>query len=752
MRKFIVLILLFFMGFGCLEESNFPSSGAEHVSSLDAVDLDGEGTTDYYIYDFTPFNANDMEVQRQMTVVVTTNAEYTSYNSALTDANLLQADQSLEEFSKARIQADLTCSNSLGVSNVVCSNTQTCKELCSAASLKCKNIATYNEEILTDSMLSYISDNNELRSLTLNTRNVILNLRTASDAEKKEFLSNTRKIVALVADINANPVYVNKNLKLCTKSDFGIPFVMEAEKKIGEYQIVKREYTYRIIISIKPTKIVTDDFTLGGAGFVDRMPASVITQPEIIASRQGISATQQGNDVVIRWDSSKNSKEGYIVMYTFTSTTPPESVLSSLQTPDVKTRKMNLILLAPLNIMLLSFNVVLGNYYIAYGLSLGIILALLFFVYTIIVLIFSIIGEKAGGASFLTGFRKAFGRTDIRWKTDIIVAIMLLVGGYYIATVMTVLPSIAMNIVESIDFLLKNEMGMISITLIFMGTVMVYLAIENFIKIIVLERAYGMVIRQEKDVLLSKASMLKTKIKELGDLIEQYSKEDFDISKEYDIYTSFKLERVDALAKEMSPRSKALVDEQLNHVEGAVTSLQERKKLADTNWTKWKENIAKLLDEQGEVYAASLITVPASLRAWALSKYVKETSIEGVYFERDAVKKRRVSPIALVQEMIEKRLIKGAVVLKQDKVIVSEFEEHYGTVETVLALKLITYLNSLAKNLGQHPPQSFATIGEKNVILLLKDHNIQTVLFLSKDKFKEAVEQWKAKSKIFSSS
>lgn len=750
MRRFIVLILLFFMGFGCLEETNFPSSGSERVSSLDAVDLDGEGTPDYYIYDFVPFAANDMEVQRQMTVAVKTSAEYTSYNPALTDASLLQSDKDLEDFSKTRIQTDLVCSNSLGISNVVCSNTLTCKELCSAASIKCKNIAMYNDEILTDAMLSYISDNNELRSLTLNTRNVVLNLRTASDAERNEFLKDTRRMVGLVADINANPVYVNKNLKLCTKSDFGIPYVVEVEKHIGNYQIVNREYVYRVMIAIKPTK-TTSELSLGGAGFVDKMPASVIAQPESISSRQGVSAIKEGNEVVIRWDSSKNSKEGYVVLYTFTSAQPPETVLASLKTPDVKTRKTNLILLAPLNIMLLNFNLLLGNYYIAYGLSLGIILALLFFVYTIVVLILSIVSEKAGGASFLTGFRKAFGRTDIRWKTDIIVALLLLVSGYYIATVMTVAPSAPMDIVESIEFLLKNEMGMISITLMFMGTVMVYLAIENFIKIIILERAYGMVIRQEKDVLLAKASVLKNKIKELGALIDQYTKEEFDISKEYDIYTSVKLERVDDLAKEMSPRSRTLIEEQLGRVESAITSLQERKKLSDDNWVKWKENIAKMLEEQGEVYAASLVTVPASLRAWALSKYVKETSVDGVYFERDAVKKRRVSAVTLVQEMIEKHLIKGAIVLKQDKVIVSEFEEHSSTLETVLTLKLLGYLNSLAKNLGQHPPQSFASIGEKNVIVLLKDHNIQTILFLSKDKFKEAVEQWKAKAKIFDS-
>jgi hypothetical protein len=152
----MILLLLFFLGFGCLEEHNFPSNKTEQLVSLHAVDLDSDGKTDYSIYDYAPFTVNGMTVERQVTVSARTTAQYTSYNPALTDVSLLQADQSLEEFSKSRSQSDLECGNNLGVSNVVCSNTPTCRELCSAASLKCRKIATYYDEPLADSILSYI--------------------------------------------------------------------------------------------------------------------------------------------------------------------------------------------------------------------------------------------------------------------------------------------------------------------------------------------------------------------------------------------------------------------------------------------------------------------------------------------------------------------------------------------------------------------------------------------------------------------
>jgi hypothetical protein len=211
-----------------------------------------------------------------------------------------------------------------------------------------------------------------------------------------------------------------------------------------------------------------------------------------------------------------------------------------------------------------------------------------------------------------------------------------------------------------------------------------------------------------------------------------------------------KLERVDDLAKENNPQNRTVIEQQLVNVENAIGSLRERKRIADENWDRWKENIAKVLEEQGKVYAASLVTIPASLRPWVLNKYVKEASAEGVFFERDALRKRRLTPERLVEEMIEKGMLKGAVVLKQGKVAVAQFYEQ-KTLQTALALKLMAHLESLAKNLGQHSPQSFVSVGEKQVVVMLKDHTADAMLFIAKEKFKDAVEYWKSKTKVLDS-
>jgi len=298
-----------------------------------------------------------------------------------------------------------------------------------------------------------------------------------------------------------------------------------------------------------------------------------------------------------------------------------------------------------------------------------------------------------------------------------------------------------------VDFLLRNDVGVAGTGCIVIGIFMLYFAVDNFVKIAILERVYGAIIKQEKNVFVGKADELKGRIEELKTLVEEYSKEDFDVSKEYDTLTVLRSEKLDVHTKEMTARSKAVIDERLAKAEGAVESLKERKRLADENWSKWKGTIAKLLEENDEVSVSMLVTIPASLRSWALGKYAKEATGEGIMFERDSLRKKKMSAGTMARDMINRDLLKGAMIISQDTVAVSEFAEGGGTVISALALKLRAYMAALAKNLGQHPPTSFVAVGDKLVLVIMKGKASDSVLFVKKDKFNQAIEQWKTNMK-----
>jgi len=760
MRRILILFAVILLGFGCVEQKTFPGSAAEHLSNTQSFDLDQDGISDYSVYDFTPVTNQEVRVQRQITVATRTKAEYISLNQNLTDVDLLIADQSLEEFSNARSQAEMACSQSIGLLNVVCSDLTTCSRLCAASSARCRRISENYQEVLAASMISYVQDADRIRPLILESRQMVTELRTGSDEERAEFLDKTREMAYKVAEINANPLYTNPDLTLCTHSDFGVPNLNDAAEKIGNYTAENDSYHYYVLVTVKPVQ-ESDDGGLGvettGVEIVDKMSKGVISDPDSVYSMQSIATSEDALNVIINWSSTKRSKEGYILLYEFTSTQPPELLLSSLRTPAITVKKTNLAFLVPTNSLLVSLNGLLGNYYLAFGGAIGITAVVVIFIYTLVTLGFTVISGRMGGMTLTMAARKALGRTEITWKTDILVTIISFAIGYYLATAMAVSPSPVPQLDETLDFFLTDRAGADAVAtaagvgaagLIMIGLITFYWSVENIAKIIILERVYGMVIRQEKDMFLAKAAALKDRIKELSALIEKYREEEFDVSQEYDVLMTVRADKVDELARNMTARSKVLIGEHTEHIENALSSLIERKKVADENWPKWKENIEKTLQEQDEVLASSLLTIPASLRTWALGRFTKEKGAEGLVLEHNGIKRRRIAPERIIEELIERDLIKGAIVIKNEKIAIASLPEGSGTVTSALALKLRTYLHSLAKNLGQQEPRSFAVQGNRMIIAYLKNRTIESVLFISKDKFKDAIEQWKAKTKL----
>ncbi|MDD5340212.1 MAG: DUF4795 domain-containing protein [Candidatus ainarchaeum sp.] len=749
----MLLLSVFLLGFGCLEQNSFPSDKAERLSTTQPVDLDGDGIADYAVYVFAPAtgNASGMTLQRTVTVAAETAGEYTALRPNMTITDALLADESLKDFSDARTQAEGQCSAQVGMGTglgtVICTDVQTCAGHCSGASVKCKRIAAVYDEVLAGSIMSYTQDLIDMRNLLIDARRMVVTLDSATPEEKDAYLAKTRGIVAKIAQINANPLYAHPDVNLCSHSDFGISSLLDAAGKIGIYESAPVSYRYTVLLSAKPvqSKAETIGVEVSGIGFTDRLPKSAVQKSEYISSIQSIAAVESGSDVSIVWNSAEASKEGYLFAYSFTSTAPPEMVLASFRVPTLTVKQINLSVLSPTERLFMLLNGLLKNYYIALGLALGITVAVLMLAYNALLLIMAVIAERA----LTPAFRKAFGKTSVTWKTDSALAAIALAAGAYVCLAVAAQPAATPTLVESFDFLVTNGTGMVGLAFILIGVLLAYLAIENMVKILMLEAAYGMVIRHEKDAFLSEAARLKEKLKELEALIDQRRQENLDVSHEYDTLASITPEKVDALAKNMTVPNKTLIDEYTERVDNAIKSLADKSKLAEENWQKWSEEITKVLNEQEEVYPSAISSIPVSLRTWALGRYVKEHAAEGIIMEHDAIKRRKITAEHVVHELLEHKMIRGAIVLKEDKIEHVEFADTGGaTVRSALALKLRTYINSLAKNTGQKEPVSMLVIGITIAMVYMRGRTRDCFLFVNKEKFSEAIEQWKTKTKM----
>jgi hypothetical protein len=746
MRALVLIFLIFsLLSYGCISQKSFSSTTNEIVSSTQAMDLDKDGINDILIYDFNPITINNVTLKRQVVAVARTSAQYVNLKG-VSSFELLETRAELDALDSSQKTSLQSCASAAGLKQD-CTSSSACTVLCSG-STKCKRALDKYPEAIPASMIEFVDDRRSVDESLLNARNQVLNLEVGSQSEKDVYLNSLRDTVSNIALVYSNPLYMRGELSICSLAEIDLADLNSAASQMGDYTTSVDDYVYYVTISAKSTEA-----QVSGVELVDKVPALIVSLDDI-SSEQKIETIQNGSDFYVKWNSARYTEDGAMLGYRFVSSDSPENVVAGLSSPLLSVYTLDLGLLGITEALFNFAHVISGNFFIALGAAIGLTLVIVLILYNIIVILFNVVKATSMGENASVGLRRAVSGTELRWKSDGILGIVLLAAGYYISVFVVDQPTIPLTLIGAVNYFTSLALstaaaaGLAGVGAVFLGVILIYNAIENKLKITVLEQAYGIAIKEEKGLFEMRVKRLKEMIKELQKLVEEQSAEEFDVSQEYDVLTSLSVQRIDELSKKMNARSKKVIEEDLNRVEGAIERLTERKRTANESWEKWSGIIENMLAEQDEVYLTSLITIPASLRTWALRRYVKEKGGEGMVFERDSIKRRRVSPENLLKKLISQKLIVGAVVMKNDKVLVSKMASGSATVPSVLSLKLRSYLHSLAKSLGQHAPASFATVGGKNVLVLMKTAELESMLIIPKDKFKEAVEEFKKKASM----
>lgn len=751
MRKYALLltVLFLFALFGCVSESTYAPAKKENVLSSEQNDLDGDGLWDYAVYEFSEVRAeNSVKIKRRISVSTVTSAQYTSIGN-LTDLVLLEADEYLEDATNEQKLDEESCSNRVGLMGATCIDVNTCANLCSANSIKCKRTAAAFKEFLGGSMIYFVQDNSFMDTSVYDARRNVLELRTSSENEKNLYLEDVRDAISRIAAINANPLVFHPALDLCDPADYGVEDLALAAATIGDYETETTGYVYTVTIEIEPVLEEGLANQMNGIEIEDSIPASALTDVNALSSHQDLSTSVQGSDLKIRWASSRISDEGYILYYQFDSETPPGEFNEELFVPSVTMKTLDLSALGPTNALFMMFLSMTGNYYFALGAAVGLTIALILLIYNVIVLAVSLAGAQLAERKIGYGIKKAFGRTRIEWKIDGAAAVILLIAGFYVSFYLATEPFEALTLVTSLEYLVSDPLAFAGTALVLLGVLLAYMAVENFVKIILLERLYGVTVREERSKYLKDIATLKKKLNTLKGLVKRYSAEEFEVTEEYNVISSISMERIREFERKMTPYSRTVLDEYIERIDSAIEQLEEKKQLADENWPEWKDKVSKLLSEQNEVYTSSLVNVPSSLRNWVLAKYVRESSEEGLILEESVIKRRKISPPVLIKEMVKDGYIKGGIILRKENVMASWFEGGKSpTVATALLFKLRSYMNSLQKTMDLGDLVSFASVGDDTVFVIMKTASYESAVFVNKDKFREAVEAWKKKIKM----
>ncbi len=750
-REAILLVILLLLTAGCVSEKQVSDVKKETVVSSDAIDLDGDGYPDIYAYVFSAYQipGTSTTLQKYLLVAAEKEYSYSNFNSIDNDKRK-KLDADFEEFISNTEDIEKECANNLGLFGVRCLDATSCLKLCASGSQKCKLLSEKYGDVLGASILLYMQDSTELYNSVSTIVDDLQDFNSSSSSKKNAFVGELAKISYYVSSVNANPIMRSDMLGLCEPNDYSLAIVTKFANSLGKYEPVPVNYNYRVFIKAD-SKTGSSNLEYADIKITELLPLDYVSEVQVLGSQQVITSSKNGK-FTIEWPLLKPySTANTILGYKFSSTTEPEQLVPMLIRPEISIKTLNLSVLAPVALFFNLFLGIFGNYYLSIGLAFALTLILAIILFNAVIIAYHIIKARSAGEDTSHALKRAIGRTGMRWKTDAMLGTVLFVAGILTAFFYAPHTDSAFDVFKIMELITNADLlsGFIAAFCIFAGVYLLFSAIENYIKINTLEKIYGKHFGADKDLFVARVSQLKEKITELTELVGKLGKENFEVGTEYDVLSRISVKHVDELAKKGDSHSRKMIEDYLNHVEDAVDGLLERKKTADENWQNWSLEISKLVDQHEEVYVSNLVTIPASLRLWALNKFASENAAKGIIFEGDVVRKKVVTPEKLTKTLLDKDLLLGAIVVKNGKLVLNQMTSGSGTVSGVLTLKLLNYLRTLTTKLRMHEYKNLAVVGEKNVMALLKYGEVESVIIMKKEKFKEAVESWKEKLKSF---
>lgn len=752
--RIIFVFLLAFLLFGCVSEETFASAKKESLSNQNEYDIDGDGVWDYAIYSFKPVKLNDRALaERTVAVANLRQAQYKSFNN-LTDLYIQKIDGDLTNFQLQKNQDAQACIKKLGLSEGKCITLNTCTSLCSLASEKCKNAVANYPEIIGKGMIYYQNRMDGLDNSLTNARIILpQTVRNENDEKRGIFLDYVFEMRNDIVAANTNPLLFAPPTAICERNDYGIEKLLEAAKKIGEYDTETTRYIYTVMI-----KVVNK-----GVAF-STQPISITIEDEIpfntnideIIGYQTIAKTKTNGSVTVKWVYSSLKPQPYLLIYSFASEKPPQTYFESLTAPTTKITYADLTLLGLLNSLFLDVFALTNSHYFAAGFVCGLALSASMLFFTLLSLLFTMVRAALNKKSIYDGIARMLSKTPVRWRLSIGAGAILIMISFVLVGYLVPEPFAITSLLDMMKFDFENPgavvVNIVGFLLATTGTILVYDGIENFVKVMLLDKYFGAVRRTRREEYMKQIAQLKESVKRLKELIEKAYEKNFNVDEEKTVAASVSAQKISLLERKMTPENVAEVAEDLNRISAATEALEEKIKIAEENWLQWRTLIEKNLEEKNEVGPSSLQAVPADLRVWALSKYAAEHSPEEITYEKDVLRRKKITAPTMVKELTKRGVIKGALLIQNEQIVASCLEgDKSATAASVLLLRLRAYLYSLAKAMKtEEVPASFVSVGKNTVFIITKMGRYEAALILPRDKFKEGYDQFREKIKLAS--
>ncbi|MFH1286112.1 MAG: roadblock/LC7 domain-containing protein [Candidatus Micrarchaeota archaeon] len=241
-RKNTILFFLSFLvltlAFGCVSENEALFPGNEKIAKTLSADRDGDGSDDFWTYEFQPQKLGD-NLTLTRVLIIQFKPDETLYVlpeqpifAIINKTALADARASIASFKESRINED-ACKEILGIDRFECFDTESCLKACYAPACK-DSVAAYGESFLF-SIRDFSSSLNALDS-SLDSFEENLNDAESTDSEQSFELAllNLKQAKQSALEISGSGLFSTSVYYFCAPIDYDVTAIDDAARSLHE--------------------------------------------------------------------------------------------------------------------------------------------------------------------------------------------------------------------------------------------------------------------------------------------------------------------------------------------------------------------------------------------------------------------------------------------------------------------------------------------------------------------------------------
>lgn len=756
MRWLPIILIMFLLFYGCVEERQVSITGYEQVESITGTDLTGDGVNDIQLYTYNAKEINE-EIGLYMKKTVTTypvsySAKLTTY-PPVTGMELQNIKNRIGEFKDSKASGESACFSRLGINTDSCGDESSCIERCTTST--CKKVIEYNEESFGHELYLFSYNTKELDQLITE---VEATGSIANQEDKDEMADKLANMLALTAKLQGSLLFRTDVFGACTTPNYDTSKIRAALSELGEYELEPGSYEYKVVVLLDGGS--EDEFL---ELYLRDSPPILVVVEQFSLDVLGNGKIYEKEPLTVGWDGVEVNAPHRFVYYDFVSPTEPsEEVLVKWRYPSVRERNLtalkyiNEIYENPIGQFIFGVSAAVFSiflfmgYYAAVGAAIALWVMVLFILLLLLETVYHVIRATMDKKNIKQVLMDSFGAPMPDWKTYVIVGAVLVLAAVLVNMFYTTPVDVRAFEMEALIMNLGLDFAGAAVVVLFViGVYTLFLVLEDLIKGLMIGKDYYELKGATKEDNLVELAKLRETWQALRMRVEDLSKTGMVVTEEYAIIVSVPVERLEQMIESgKQGMAKQLIRFNQGRLETLDGRLDEKVNVMNEKWPEWKEELAKALAGNDSVPLNTLLFIPMQWREWAVEKYISENRIKGYVLENEVIVKREVKVDELLtkklKSLLKKKTVKEAVLLSQDMEIYNSFHKGKKTVVDVLFLKLKSYVEALSKKMGASEVRRFVISGKKNAAVYVRHEKYQAFIVADKSKIREVVEDWNA--------